>query len=253
MKTLGIVEVRRDAGRNWGIDRRLGGKSILEWIVRRATDCQRLDAVVVLCGDACEKAVRALVPPDVELLHAAKTDSLGAAAAVCERLNAESLVHLCADNPFVDPVLVDRLVADADSHPHCDYIGYCRADGRPAILTHLGVFAEWCSAKALSRAARLAKHPLHRENLTAYLYSHPEQFNVRLVPLPSELDREDLRLRIDGEQDWEHTLAIYEALDHEDCDWRRIADLLDHQPALRHQMAQLNRAHRSERGVSVRP
>ena len=150
LKTLGIVEVRREGNRNWGIGRKLGGKSVLEWIVRRATDCQRLEAVAVLCGDACYDLVRPLVPPDVEVVSAAGADSLAAAAAACSRLRAAALVHICADNPFLDPVLIDRLVTTADAHPQCDYIGYCRADGRPAILTHLGVFAEWCSATALA-------------------------------------------------------------------------------------------------------
>ena len=76
------------------------------------------------------------------------------------------------------------------------------------------------------------------------MYGHPERFNIRLLPLPQELDREDVRLRIDGEEDWEHAQAIYDALGHEDADWdwRRIADLLDHQPALRRRMALLNSA-----------
>ncbi len=133
-------------------------------------------------------------------------------------------------------------MSTADAHPNCDYIGYCRGDGRPAILTHLGVLAEWCTVAALSRAARNASSPAERHHATAYLYGHPEVFSVRLIPLPAELDREDLRLRIDGEEDWEHAQVIYEALGHEEWDWRRITELLHSQPALRDRMADLNRA-----------
>lgn len=242
LNTLGVVEVQRKKGHDWRISRKLGGKSILEWVVRRATDCQRLDAVVVLCDDSFAESIRLLVPADVEVLSLASPDPLATTVAALERCRARSLVHICADNPFNDPVLIDRLVTTADAHPHCDYIGYCRADGRPAILTHLGVFAEWCAADALRRADRETTNPADRGHVSTYLYSHPEKFNVRLVPLPAELDREDMRLSIDGEEDWERAQVIFEALGHDEWDWQRIAGLLDSQPALRKRMAVLNRA-----------
>jgi spore coat polysaccharide biosynthesis protein SpsF (cytidylyltransferase family) len=242
LNTIGIVEVRGEGARSPGIGRKLGGLSILEWVVRRATDCQRLDAVVVL-ADVDEDAVRPLVPPDVEVVSRAGLDPLAGTLAVCRRFSARAIVHIGADTPFVDPVLVDRLVSTADAHPDCDYIGYCCRDGRPAIRSKLGVFAEWCSAQALRRAASAASTVADRRQVTSYLYSHPERFHVRLIPLPAELDRDDLRLAIAGEEDWEHAQVIYEALGHDALDWRRIADLLDHQPALRERMALLNQAH----------
>ena len=48
---------------------------------------------------------------------------------------------------------------------------------------------------------------------------------------------------VDLDEDWDHALAIYEALGPEWLDWQRIARLLDHQPALRSRMAALNRVH----------
>ncbi len=86
LNTLGIVEVRRKVGSNWNIGRKLGGKPVLEWIVRHATDCQRLDAVVVLCSDVDEELVRSLVPPDVEVMTTSGRDPLAAMDAVCKQL-----------------------------------------------------------------------------------------------------------------------------------------------------------------------
>src|SRR5207247_2361286 len=101
---------------------------------------------------------------------------------------AESVVRVCADNPFIEPVFIDRLVATAHEHPECDYVGYCSSDGRPAILSSVGMFAEWCTAEALRRAAREARSPMDREHVTRYLYTHPEAFSLRFVPVPAELD-----------------------------------------------------------------
>src|ERR1051326_6195978 len=67
LNTLGIVQVRQ--GSAWcssKIGRKLGGKSLLEWVVRRLSDCQRLDSVLVVLGDSpADHAIRDLVPPAV--------------------------------------------------------------------------------------------------------------------------------------------------------------------------------------------
>ena len=94
---------------------------------------------------------------------------------------------------------------------------------------------------ALHKAARHAKHPEEREHVTRFIYSHPEKFNIRLIPAPAEIDRDDVRLSVEMEEDWDHVLTIYEALGPEKMDWRRISHLLDQQPALRSRMAALNR------------
>ena len=93
------------------------------------------------------------------------------------------------------------------------------------------------------RPTARARSQFDREHVTRYLYSHPEKFNLRLIPAPTEIDREDVRLTVDLDEDWDHALAIYEALGPERLDWQRIARLLDHQPALRSRMAALNRVH----------
>ncbi len=244
LKTLGIVQVRCEAGKlDPKISRKLGGSSLLELVVRRVTDCQRLDGVVVVVtGNPKSEQVRHLVPPDVSVFAPASGDPLATFVAALDRYDARAMVRVCAHNPFVDPVLVDRLVSTADAQRDCDYVTYRKADGRPAVMTQLGVFAEWCSASALRRAVREARTPADRDQVTSYVYSNPDRFGVNLLPLPAELDREDLRLRIDVEEDWDHAQVIYEALGSDEWDWQRIADLLHSQPALRSRMAHLNRA-----------
>jgi len=223
--------------------RKLGGQSLLERVVRRVTDCQRLERVAVVISDRPEEEpVFDLVPRDVTVYVSRKRDPLGRACDAIEHFRPESVVCVPADQPCVDPVFVDRLVASAVEHPTCDYISYCGRDGQPAILSPLGVFAEWCRASALLRADREATATADRDNVTRYLYSHPEMFRLRLMPVPSELDRDDLRLTVAHEEDWEHLHTIYDALGPEGFDWRQIADLLHQHPSVRERMAHLNRA-----------
>ncbi|HBO43872.1 MAG TPA: hypothetical protein DD670_08070 [Planctomycetaceae bacterium] len=241
--TLGIIQTWSGVeGSRGTAARRLGGKSVLEWVVRRMTDCQQLDGVVVLSdARSTSRRLSSLVPSDVPIVSVEGDDPLRRFVAATEQYRCEGVVRVRADQPFVDPMLIDRLVTTAQSQPSCDYVSYCSRDGRPTILSSIGVFGEWISTEALRRADRKATSSDDRREVTSFIHGHPEQFKLRLIPAPAQVDRDDVRLTIDIEEDWEHLLTIVDALGPEELDWRRIANLLDHQPALRSRMAALNR------------
>ena len=253
--TLGVVQVRlRGDDHQWAdrpeslAGRKLGGNSLLEWVVRRVTDCQRLDGVIVVVADRPEdRRIAEFVPPNVPVFIGSQPDPLGRIAAAVRKFPAKAVVRVCIDNPFVDPVQIDRLIIRAERFANCDYTSYCSRDGRPAVASNLGVFAEWCRTEALLRADREAVHAADRQDVTRYVYSHADLFRLNLIPVPPQLDRDDVRLKINVEEDWEHAQVIYEALGPECLDWQRIVGLLDHQPALRERMATLNRAETSGR------
>jgi len=245
LKNLGIVQACFDSPKFRGnAARKLDGKPLLEWVIRRATESMRLDGVIVVARDQTESNfVAELVPSDVPVFSSKQPDALSRFSRALEEYPAEAVVRIRGDNPFVDPVLIDRLVTTAEAHPECDYVSYCSRDGRPAILSPVGIYAEWIDGKALRRAAKSKRDSSDREHVTRYICSHPEKFNIRLIPAPEEIDRQDVRLTVDIEEDWDHVLAIIDALGEDTVDWQRIAALLDHQPALRSRMEALNRAH----------
>ena len=65
---------------------------------------------------------------------------------------------------------------------------------------------------------------------------------ARLIPAPAPLDREDLRLSVRVEEDWEHAQMLLDALEPDRLDWQGISSLLERQPELRQRMALLNMA-----------
>jgi len=80
------------------------------------------------------------------------------------------------------------------------------------------------------------------ETVTQSMLSHPELFYFRFIAVPDELDRDDLRLRLKDEEDWDAAEDIIEALDPEELDWHGITRLLEYIPALRARMQQRNAA-----------
>ena len=244
LQTLGIVQVdlnstvpRLKSGRG------LEGRSLLDWAIRRVTDCERLDAVIVVAPRSeVSSPLASMVPPDVPVHFSRAPDELGRLVDAVSEFRAEAIVRISIDHPLVDPVLLDRLVIDAAEHSGVDYLGYCLPNGRPAVRSPVGLFGEWFRTKALIRAHRDGGGRAAAQTVTDLFFSHPEKFQLRLLSIPLELQRDDLRLAIDSLEDWEHAQAIFDALGTEHVDWQRITGLLDHQPALRQRMGEMNRA-----------
>lgn len=244
MKTLGIVQACfQSPSFRANAMRRLGGQSLLEWVIRRVTDSAQLGGVIVVAdGTEEQETLRRVVPKDVPVVAHDAPDMLERLARALENYPAESVVRVRGDNLFIDPALIDRLVTAAEAIPECDYATYASRDGQPAVLSPVGIYAEWFRVRAVHRAHRLAREPGDRDEVTRYLYLQAKKFNVHLIPAPAEIDREDVRLTLAHDEDWDHALAIYDALGPESLDWQRIAGFLNHQPALRKRMAVLNRS-----------
>ena len=78
LRNLGIVQACFHLPRfRCNATRRLGGRSILEWVIRRVTDSIRLDGVIVLaCATEDYHALSHLVPSDVPICLCEEEDAL---------------------------------------------------------------------------------------------------------------------------------------------------------------------------------
>lgn len=242
--TLCIVDVpaRHDEGKASLAGRRFGDTTLLEWVVRRVSESLLVEQLVVVGLPEQEMHLQRLVPPDVSVSVGPYKDYLEHVAAVTRQTDASAIVRVSIERPFVDPVLIDRLVCDCNAHPGIDYVGYVLEDGRSALQAQLGVCAELFRAEAIFEADRRAIDEPDRTDMTRFICAHPDLFQLRLLKAPPRLDRGDIRLTINGEEDWEHANLIIDALGPERLDWQGIAELLAHQPELRRRMEVLNEA-----------
>jgi spore coat polysaccharide biosynthesis protein SpsF len=245
LKHLAIVQIDDECGLGTSLSgsstlpasavamRRLGGKSVVEWLVRRVSDAQQVEGVIVVLPEKPEYLwVADLVPLDVPVHFSKKADPLGRLVEAASEYPCESLVRVSPENPLCDPTLIDRLLITAQRNPNCDYIGYCLSDGSPAYNSSLGLFVEWFRTAALMKAERESKAPADRYQVGRSMLAYPDLFNLRLLPVPGSLNREDIRLSVTRDEDWEHLLAILEAVGADQLDWQEVIQLIDHQPHL---------------------
>lgn len=233
--------------------RRLGGYSLLEWLVRRISECESLDHIVVLASSAEDEAeLLRLTPANVPVVSAVGADPLARCCHLAEQFEADSIVRIRLDQPLTDPSLIDQLSAAASRTGSVDFVGYSsRAGLGGSELRCVGLFAEWCRTDALERADRLARLPADRQQITRYLVTHPTQFRLAWLSPPAALDREDLRLVLHRADDWDHVHEIIEALGHDSLDWQTLVELLESQAEMRGRMARLNSVRPDQRGLAT--
>ena len=244
MVTLGVIEFNAEAYDSESKSqlgalarRRLGNASVLEWVARRVSESLQIDKVVVVAGDGpLSELARQCTPSNITLFVSPESNSLGRLLSAAQKYGAESVVRVCVNNPFIDPVLIDRLVAAAKQDGGCEYVGFADPNGE-RLDGARGMLAEWFSVGAIERACKLGGG-----DGTAAISEQPSLFQSLSIPAPSPLAQQDVRLIIDVEEDWEHAQVIYDALGPESLDWQGITELLYRQPAIRERMAVLNRS-----------
>lgn len=232
---VGVVDLTRSGERL--LERRLAGQPMLNWTIRRLTEAQRIDRVVVLVNQANAEKLAPRIPSDVTVFPTDAPDALAGLADVARSLKLGSVVRVPQNCPFVDPILMDHLVADAARNPQCDYVGYCAGDGRPAILSNVGLFAELCRASAICSADVACRDPQHRMHGTSYLFANPQRYKLRMIPAPAEVDCSWLRLSVASGKDCELLEEIIYALGPDHLDWQEIVHLVESHPSMKSQMA----------------
>lgn len=88
---------------------------------------------------------------------------------------ADVVVRITSDNPLVDPVLIDEVVAKL-LESGADYV-----NNRSPRTYPQGLDVEAFMMQALQRAWSEAKDPYQLEHVTPYFYQHPELFNCASV------------------------------------------------------------------------
>ncbi len=148
----------------------------------------------------------------VHCFRGSENDVLGRFIEAAEQFGFETIIRVCADNPFFD-VAPTLLLAESLKENNADYAGFEMDGNLPSIKTHIGLWGEAVTLKALIKAASLTTNSLYREHVTNYIYSHPQNFRVSLTTAPSGLAaRTDLRFTLDTREDYELHRKIYQQL-----------------------------------------
>jgi len=187
----------------------LGGRPVLEWVLARVSMSKRLADVVLATTTYSQDdaLVRLAQNMRIEVFRGSKNDVVGRFAAAARTFSADAIVRVCADNPFVDPKEIDRLIVNYTKKPcdylcnHRNYLGSGYADG---------FGAEMFSRASLEKIQRSAKDERHREHVTLYITENPEKFRISTLSAPSSLAFPRMRFDVDTIEDLKYLQDLVE-------------------------------------------
>ncbi len=202
MKTVAIIQARVGSSR---LPMKsllcLRGHALIDWVVRRVSMARRLDGVVVAMPDTeRDRVLQAhLEGQGVQVVRGSEQDVLSRFLLAAQATQAERIVRICADNPFVWGEAIDRLV-DFYDNAHLDY---CYNHIPRNNLWPDGLGAEMLSRELLEDIGRLADQPSQREHCLNYIWDHRDRFGIGTFdPEEDWLRRPEVKLDIDTADDF---------------------------------------------------
>jgi len=140
-----------------------------------------------------------------------------------KKFKGDLIVRITADNPLVEPTLVDKIIQLA-INSKCDFATNMIKQTYP-----LGYLVEVFPFNILENLYLNQKDPLTREHVTYHIKRNPTLYNIQNYSLPQEIAHPEWRLAVDEEKDFEIMKKIFSFLYVKDefIRYESIIDLLE--------------------------
>ena len=181
---------------------RLGEHPILDWVLLRLKQAKQIDEIVLATSDLSrdDPLVERASLLGITVHRGSEHDVLERFCDAAQAAQAETVVRVCADNPFVDGQEIDRLV-DFYRDANCDYA--CNHQNRINSGHADGFGAEILGFALLQDVEEKATAIHHREHVTLYLWDHASSYRMAAPTASPELAYPDCRLDVDSPSDLE--------------------------------------------------
>ncbi|MDR3526170.1 MAG: NTP transferase domain-containing protein [Rhizomicrobium sp.] len=231
-RIVAVIQARMGSTRLPGkVLKPVAGKPLLWHIVHRLQKSRRIEAVAIATSiNPLDDAIVDFgAAHGVPVIRGPEDDVLARFARAAEILDADIIVRVNSDAPFLDADFIDHLV-DAMIDQNGDYVLL----EENAETAHCGV--DPFTRRALDKLMLVASNdPVAREHVTGYFKLHPDFVPIaRAKPYP-RLARSGTRLTVDTPDDFAFAEAVHARLEAKAGE-ASLADLLlllDREPALR--------------------
>jgi len=225
-RTVAIIQARINSERLPGkILADIEGQSMLERVIRRVQMAKKVDETVLATTGRPADDVTAEKGEElgVRVVRGSEDDVLDRYRQAAIAANADYVVRVSADSPFVDADIIDKTI-DICMKAGSDY-----ASNKLDPTFPLGLDVEVFSRAALERAWTEAKESFERSHVTYYMYSNPSKFS--LAPVTTKPDRHTWRWTVDTPDDLEFARTVFEKLgSSNDFSWKDVVLLLTSEP-----------------------
>jgi spore coat polysaccharide biosynthesis protein SpsF len=233
LRIVAIIQARMGSTRLPGkVLRPIAGQPLLWHIIHRLKRSQLVEQIAIATSThPGDDAIAAFGREHgVAVIRGPEDDVLARFARAAELLDADVIVRVSADAPFIDPGFIDHLILSL-LEQNADYV--LLEEGAAAVHDGVDPFTRRALDKLMMDAR---EDPVAREHVTGYLKLHPQFVRVARAPDYPPLAGEACRLTVDTPDDLAFVEAIHERMAAKAGE-AALADLLlllEREPELRH-------------------
>ena len=202
-KILGIIQARMGSERLPGkMLLNLGENQIVEWVIKRSSQSQFISKLIMATtvNKIDDELIKKCKEFNLEFFRGSENDVLGRFYNAAKEFNADIVVRICADNPFIDPIEIDRLITFYVNN-ECDYS--CNHQNKLGSNYADGFGAEIFNMELLNFLNTNCENKEHREHVTLYLWDNQGKFKIKIFNAPKSLSFPNFIFDINNRMDFE--------------------------------------------------
>jgi spore coat polysaccharide biosynthesis protein SpsF len=231
MNIVCIIQARMSSSRFPGkVMMEIMNKPILEHIVSFLKFSKLIDKIVIATSSNEEDDVIANLANllKVSCYRGTLDDVLKRYYDCATQFNADLIVRITADNPLIDPELVDRVI-EISRKSGCDYASNMIHQTYPS-----GYLVETLRYSTLEHIHKFHHDSLSREHVTFHIRENPTEYNIEEIYAPKEMQRPNWRLTLDYNCDFNLLSEIFLKLYKKNSyiKYEQVFNLLEKNPTL---------------------
>lgn len=227
MKFSAIIQARIDSTRLHGkIFKKLNGISVLECLFEQLKYSKLLNEKIIATttneeDDLIENFAK---KKNIKFFRGNVLDVLDRYFQCAKQYSLENIVRITADNPFIDPQIVDSVI-NLYTTGKFDYVNNFLKRSYPT-----GTEVEVFSFKVLEKAWNTATKPSEREHVTPFFYNNPALFSLGCLEYKEDLSK--FHWTVNREEDLEMIRAIFKEISNRPILLNDILKVLKENPSI---------------------
>jgi len=183
---------------------KLGKVSLLEFLVQRVKNSNKINKVVVaIPNNTANLKIKKIFKNKTDVFLGSENDVLDRFYSAANKYKADAIVRICGDCPFVDPNVIDKIVS-IFKEKNYDYVSNTIDPTFPD-----GLDVEIFSFKILKEAWLKAKTKYDREHVTPYMMNNN---NFKRYNFKYSKNLSKIRLTIDEKKDLKRINFVFNSL-----------------------------------------
>jgi len=201
-----ILEARMGSSRLPGKTlKKVCGEPLIKRVIDRIKYSKKINKIILAItrnsnDDILEEYAQSI---NIDVFRGSENNVLERVVFAAEKFSVENIIELHGDNPFLDPEIIDLSINKYEL-TDCDYISNTLEKTFP-----MGLRVQVFPTKLLRDINNTVDDSAVNEHVSLYFYENPNIYNIVNLKAPKNINRPEVRLTVDTEEDIKFISNIY--------------------------------------------